>query len=147
MSPEKTFWNLVRGHLPPKSHFQRIETGGTGKGIPDVNFCWKGIEVWIELKIVKGKRILLAPEQVAWMFRRTKVGGRCWIMARDIADGPRKGKYDRIYLWSGEHAGEVLENGVQTDHARVFERPYDWDAIINTLLDAPRGAFFNSAEG
>jgi hypothetical protein len=147
MSAEKTFWSLLRGHLPKKSHVQRIETGSTGRGIPDVNFCWQGVEVWIELKIVKGRRVELSPEQVAWMFRRARAGGLCWVMARDVADGPRKGKYDRIYLWPGDCAAKVLEEGLAAEGATVFERPYDWPSIMETLLDSRREGFIEGAEG
>ena len=34
----------------PQIHLQRIETGMTGAGVPDVNGCAKGKEFWVELK-------------------------------------------------------------------------------------------------
>lgn len=133
---ESQFWDLVKSHLPKKAHSQRIETGGTGRGIPDVNICYNEIEVWIELKIVKGKKVDLSAEQVAWLFRRARAGGRCWIVARDQADGPRKGKYDRIYAWSGDRAGDVLDYGIEAEGALVWDRPWSWDHIIKELLFA-----------
>ena len=36
MAKEASLWALLKEHLPEEAHFQRIETGGTGKGVPDV---------------------------------------------------------------------------------------------------------------
>jgi Holliday junction resolvase len=66
----------------PHVHWQSIETGGTGRGIPDLNACRDGREVWIELKRIDGWRINFRPEQVAWIERRTRVGGRVLVLAR-----------------------------------------------------------------
>ena len=131
---ESTFWGLLKSHLPKDCHAQRIETGSTGLGIPDVNMCWEGKDIWVELKVVKGKRVELRPEQVAWLFRRNRSGGSSWIAARDKADGVRKGKYDKIYLWPGSNVIEVKEKGVEAIGGFVFESPFDWDAIIETLF-------------
>ena len=131
---EKQLWNLLRGHLPQKAHAQRIETGSTGQGIPDVNICHNGLETWIELKVVKGKKVDLSPEQVSWLYVRNRAGGRVWILARDIADGPRKGKYDRLYLWPGSRAVEIFKKGVAADGSVVWNRPFDWLSITKALL-------------
>ena len=40
MSKEKNLWALVRDNLLG-FHLQRIETGLTGSGVPDVNGCKK----------------------------------------------------------------------------------------------------------
>ena len=46
-------------------HVQRIETGGTGRGIPDFNACCEGTEFWVELKVVNsGKKIGLRPNRL-----------------------------------------------------------------------------------
>lgn len=66
----------------PHVHWQSIETGGTGRGIPDLNACHNGREVWIELKRVDGWQVKFRPEQVAWIERRARVGGRVYVMAR-----------------------------------------------------------------
>ena len=49
MSKEKNLWALLRDNIK-EVHWQRIETGMTGSGVPDVNGCAKGKEFWIELK-------------------------------------------------------------------------------------------------
>lgn len=99
--------------------------------------CHKGVTTWIELKVVMGKRVDLKPEQVAWHWRHSIAGGRVWVLARDRADGPRKGRYDHLYLWSGAMSSRVLAEGVVAPTAALWEAPYDWPDIIHTLLAGP----------
>lgn len=131
---EKILWSLLKKHLPDKCDFQRIETGSTGLGIPDLNVCHEGQDVWIELKIVKGRQVHLSPQQVAWHFRRWRAGGRTFILARDKADGVRKGKYDRIFIWPGNLGHDVLEKGVAAEGGWVFESPFDWAAVNGVIF-------------
>ncbi len=135
-SLEKNLWGLLQSHLPRKKcDYQRIETGSTGRGIPDVNICYKGSEVWIELKIVKGRKVGLTSEQVAWHYRRARAGGVTWILARDKAKGPRKGTYDKLYLWPGSASVAVKQQGILAPCPHIFTRPYEWDEIIKVLFD------------
>lgn len=66
----------------PDAHWQSIETGSTGRGIPDVNYCFEGIEGWIEFKATEGWRVDVRPEQVAWIERRGRAGGRVFLAVR-----------------------------------------------------------------
>tara|TARA_R110000824_G_scaffold92279_1_gene224047 strand:+ start:252 stop:722 length:471 start_codon:yes stop_codon:yes gene_type:complete len=134
MTLEATFWKLLKKHLPITCHTQRIETGSTGLGIPDVNLCWEGTELWIELKIVKGKRVELSPEQCAWHFRRNRAGGKSLIIARDKFDGVRKGKSDVIYIWNSSDVLKVQEQGIDCPVAFKFETPFNWDAIVASIF-------------
>tara|TARA_R110000737_G_scaffold244400_1_gene255305 strand:- start:1223 stop:1666 length:444 start_codon:yes stop_codon:yes gene_type:complete len=134
MALEASFWKLLKSHLPPMCHTQRIETGSTGLGIPDVNLCWEGKELWIELKVVKGKRVDLSPEQCAWHFRRHRAGGKSLIMARDKFDGPRKGKGDVIYIWSSKDVVEIQEKGIECPADFIFHAPFDWKSIIASIF-------------
>jgi len=72
---------LLQEHLRDV-HWQRIETGGTGRGTPDINGCWRGIEIWIELKQATHWQVEIQPEQVAWIERRARAGGRVFVMVR-----------------------------------------------------------------
>ena len=134
MSNEATFSKLVKSHLPVGAHWQRIETGSTGTGIPDINICFKGKEIWVELKLIKGKRVDLTPTQVAWLMKRAKAGGHTWILARHTYDGVRIGKGDNIYLWKGIHAKTVKENGTASGGYLVWRAPFNWEKIMNCLL-------------
>lgn len=55
----------------------------TMQGVPDINCCWDGKEIWIESKIYypEHNSPLLEPEQHAWGFRRTHNGGKVWVLA------------------------------------------------------------------
>src|SRR5215213_7651185 len=75
---------LIPDHLP-QVHFQRIETGGTGRGVPDLNGCWGGTEFWIENKHTAGwcvPRDKMRAEQVGWLERRARAGGRVFLAVR-----------------------------------------------------------------
>lgn len=66
---------------------QRIESGETGKGIPDLFVITKGVPMWIELKRVHGAchrsyvEIPWRPGQQAWLNDVTKRGMKCMTLA------------------------------------------------------------------
>lgn len=122
---ESAFWQLIRKNLK-NVHLQRIETGGTGRGIPDLNGCFSGTEFWAELKVVNsGKKIALRPEQIAWLLQRTKHGGRTFIIVR----APNSD----IYLYKGEDAKEVLDEGLRKNPVLTLVKPYDWDSLLEAV--------------
>lgn len=90
---------LFREHLP-HIHWQSIESGGTGGGIPDLNGAHNGIEFWVELKRAKGWVVNIEPEQYAWMARRIRAGGRCFIAVRQ--------KETVLFLFPGSAARGLL---------------------------------------
>lgn len=57
-------------------HPQRIENTA-GSGVPDINCCLGGREIWIECKI---NQPLLRPFQWAWINRRVNVGGKVFVI-------------------------------------------------------------------
>ena len=66
---------------------QRIESGETGKGIPDLFVITKGVPMWIELKRVHGAchrdyvEIPWRPGQQAWLNDVSKRGVKCMTLA------------------------------------------------------------------
>jgi hypothetical protein len=70
----------------PRFHWQRIETGGTGLGIPDLNYCCDGSEGWIECKRSDGWVVDFSPQQIAWIERRLRAGGRVFVFVRRAGD-------------------------------------------------------------
>lgn len=66
---------------------QRIESGETGKGIPDLFVITQGTPMWIELKRVHGAchrdyvEIPWRPGQQAWLNDVTKRGMKCMTLA------------------------------------------------------------------
>lgn len=78
-------WAVIRPKLSPFGHLQRIESAATDLGIPDVNYCLRQVEGWIELKVgrLEGtKPRTLKLEQVTWAERRTEAGGRSYLLVR-----------------------------------------------------------------
>lgn len=69
----------------PLAHWQSIETT-TGRGVPDVNLCYRGTELWMELKVGKKPEPILRPEQFAWAIRRFTAGGNCCIVMLEDND-------------------------------------------------------------
>ena len=54
-------------------HISWVESHETVLGIPDLNYCYKEVEGWIELKA--GPDIEVRSSQVRWMKDRIKAGG------------------------------------------------------------------------
>ena len=128
MSKERNLWALLRDKIK-EVHWQRIETGITGSGIPDVNGCAKGKEFWIELKEVhSGNSLTLRPMQVAWLSKRAMNGGQVFVLAR-------KNNQMKLYHIDGiERAQELVKNGYKSDNLLTLDIPYEWEALYTALL-------------
>lgn len=105
-NPETRFGKRLRKKLPP-GHDIRVENPAC-PGTPDFNDCINGVEFWVEFKQVKfmPKRAetpvftgCLRPEQIVWLYKRSRVGGRCYI-AGYVED------LDITYIIPGKHARE-----------------------------------------
>jgi len=126
----------------PEAQWTSIETGGTGLGVPDVEFCFPvNRQGWIEFKKTSAIAVKIAPEQVSWLERRVRVGGRCWLIVRKQADaGLRRARVDALYLYPGAKARAVLLNGLLTPPTAIYEGGpgrWDWDLIREYLKNAP----------
>lgn len=119
---EKDLWADIRKNIKGP-HWQRIETGTTASGVPDVNGCLAGREVWLELKILVGTKIRLTALQVLWLRQRWHHGGRSFVLAKHP-------KTKRMYLGTGFHAAEIQKNGIKSP----FITPIQDHAQLNTLL-------------
>ena len=112
---------LLRKHLP-EVDWVRIESGGTGLGIPDLNYAFDGREGWLELKGIKaGFKFGMRPGQVAWIERRRRHGGNVLIMVR---------KEEQAWLFSGDSARDLLLVGLRiADKALIHftGQPATWD--------------------
>lgn len=122
---------LFQKHLP-LVHWQRIETGMTGRGIPDLNFCFDGVEGWIENKITRAYAIAFKPEQVGWLLRRTRAGGRTFVAVRRMTF-----IYDELYLFPGSMAADLKTNGLPRKAVAFgHDGPahWHWDLIFHRLI-------------
>jgi hypothetical protein len=122
---------IFRKHLP---HFdwQSVETWSTGRGVPDLNYCCCGSEGWIEGKVTKTHRAVIGPEQVGWIERRVRHGGRVFLAVRRLNPiaTVRKVAADELWLIHGQHIRQVKDEGFPTGHRDewVYENgPAKWD--------------------
>tara|TARA_R110002020_G_scaffold94037_3_gene226674 strand:+ start:187 stop:576 length:390 start_codon:yes stop_codon:yes gene_type:complete len=127
MAKESQFWALLKPHIPKEAHVQRIETGGTGRGVPDVNYCQQGIEIWIELKSIKGLKSELSPFQIAWIYNRIKAGGNCFVLIR---------KNKEIKLFQPSTLEEIQKLNWKSESALTLNAPYEWDALFKFILNS-----------
>ncbi len=119
----------------PDAHWTPIESRLTGRGIADLNGCLHGVEVWIEVKRLEGKRKLrfrfpLKPSQANWLNKRWQAGGRVFIMARHI-NSPRIG------LWTAKNAWDLARHGpeqVQPAWWFFTEESKVWEDIQKTIF-------------
>ena len=85
---EAKFWsNWVKPALQGiAADHQRLEVS-TSRGVPDVNACYRGCEIWMELKVSNKGQCELRKEQYAWGTRRAKQGnGLVYVMFLDLKD-------------------------------------------------------------
>lgn len=132
MTEKSHVWPLLKNLL--NVDFMRVENNA-GTGAPDVNGCYMGVSVWIENKIIKGKRTTFQPTQPSWIFTRTNHGGRVFVLAR---------KDDTLYLYEGWRvrqwavAGRVLSDGgisVEPQNPILtLEKPYDYLALRTAIF-------------
>ena len=79
---ESAFWSQWRPKLSLDVHHCRIENSAMS-GMPDVQMTRQGRDVWVELKVAKGRRIDVRHSQVNWMRRRLAAGARnVFLLAR-----------------------------------------------------------------
>lgn len=131
-------WPLLKAGLP-NWDLQRIETGGTGRGIPDVNGCLMANEIWVELKATSGWSPVIRPEQVGWAERRARHGGRVFLAVRRICDaGPRRERADELWLYRDDGFRAVAEGGLKSLTPRLLctggSRNWDWSAVNELFL-------------
>lgn len=132
---------LFQQHLP-MFHWQAIETGMTGRGIPDINYCHEGVEGWLECKQTGGWAVGLRPEQVAWLDRRARARGRCWVaVRRKHALGPRREAVDELWLVRGSGVLVLAKGGLRDALANLVvdgiwvggPARWDWTAVRKVL--------------
>lgn len=82
---------LVRHMREGGWHVQRIEDKYS-TGIPDINACKNGQEIWLEAKVFRWPkrktsctRIGIRDGQQTWARLRCKAGGECFLIAKELA--------------------------------------------------------------
>ncbi|TAK94336.1 hypothetical protein EPO05_06475 [Patescibacteria group bacterium] len=80
MKDEQKLNAWIREQLRTTCDVVRIENT-ISSGMPDLNICRQGHEVWVESKVMVLGRVLLRKEQFAWGVRRSAHGGHVRILA------------------------------------------------------------------
>ena len=128
---EINLWHNLKRNLK-EPIWQRIETGGTGRGSPDVFGAWKGTCCWVELKIARGNKVYMSPAQVAWLIKFGQTGLPTFILV-----GTNKRK---MYLFSGMEDREVVDYGLKHEPILMLEAPYAWEEIQGVLFNENRSS-------
>lgn len=135
--PDAGLRSIFRERLPT-IHWQTIETGLVGRGVPDANGCLNGVEFWIEYKRADAWAVPLMPEQVAWLLRRTRAGGRTFVAVRRVhLVSARRAACDELWLYRGAAARELKDVGLRTVPLGTWEGGpgrWDWSRVQALLL-------------
>lgn len=116
---ESSFWHDLRTGIQalPKANrpfCHRIENSA-GIGQPDVNLAYRGAEVWLELKVMKGNQIEVRHSQFRWLRERMAMGlNNTFFVAR------HKGE---IKVWRGNTIYGATGPGRATDKSMIFAPP------------------------
>ena len=116
-----------------------IESGFTSQGIPDAEYCFEGGRSgWVEFKktdSARGKVPHMRPEQIAWLERRRRLGGRAFVALRVTTKA-----VDSLYLIEGLSARFLKTDGIIgiAEHKIFFagdggSAKWDWDLIRSAL--------------
>lgn len=130
---------LFHTHLRADFHWQAIETGGTGKGIPDSNYCSRGVEGWVEFKATSAWAVDLMTEQVGWHTERYARGGRTFVaVRRRNQGGVRLGDpVDELWIYPGSLARELRRQGLKNMAPALYcvggPSRWDWRAAARLL--------------
>ena len=78
---EKNLWSSLNQiqKTDPMMFLMRVESS-TINGIPDVNGCMNGVEIWLELKSGESKNYGLSKYQINWHIERLSCGGNVFIL-------------------------------------------------------------------
>jgi hypothetical protein len=106
--------------------------------VPDSNGCFDGAEFWVEFKRTAEWTCPLRPEQVGWIFRRAREGGRVFVATRRHCEaGPRRPAADELWIHHGIHARELKAGGLRAVpplmHATGGPRAWSWDEVLRVL--------------
>lgn len=144
--PDDGLPHLFQQHLPLVD-WLRLEVSTSARGVPDLNGCQRpqlssgsGTEVWIECKATETMAVPLRPEQVGWIARRLRFGGRVFVaIRRRHGGGPRRGPaVDWLYLYWGAVAKDLLVGGLGAERPALLLKggpsAWDWTSVEDVLF-------------
>lgn len=132
---------IFQKHIP-EFFWQSIESGMTGKGIPDTYYCAKGnLSGWIECKKTSANAVGIDPMQVAWAEKLWRKNGRCWLAVRVYCKaGKRRKAKDELWIFHGEGTRWCMLGGISAvpslfikGHWTGGPKRWDWKRIREIL--------------
>lgn len=125
----------------PEFMWQSIEVGTVGRGVPDSFYLAEGgLSGWVEYKQTETHAAGLRPEQVAWLSRCGRLGGRARVaVRRRHAGGPRRGEpVDELWIFGAEAVVRLASEGLLGPEpllvCRGGVRKWAWDEVRAVLL-------------
>lgn len=142
--PERNFFEQMKRNMPKigiPMDLGRVENTAI-TGWPDVNYCIGGIEGHAELKAWERIRLSgrftipkLRPEQAAWLYRRSSIGGRAYLLCRINKD---------VVLLDGRLVPALFDKTKHLDWEKGQEiatlwlkAPINWAALAKALVEPP----------
>jgi len=122
------------------AHWQSVETWSTGQGVPDVNVCLRGVETWVEFKTTATNAVRISTEQVGWIERRLRAGGRVLVIVRwKCLAGLRRQPRDELWIFAGAEVRALMLGGISAAvslaHWDGGPKAWDWDMIERMLWE------------
>ena len=118
-------------------HWTPIETALTVSGVPDLEGCWRGVQVWPECKRATNWAMRINEFQVGWLRRRERAGGRTFVVVRRHGQARGTG-YDEIWIYRGVNADILRLRGLRGHPPllRLEGGParWDWDRVGRVLF-------------
>jgi hypothetical protein len=132
---------LFMKHLGAEGHLQAIETGGTGRGIFDLNYVINGNEGWVEMKTTGTNSVGIWPEQIAWAERRGRAGGRVFLAVRKKHEGGVRlgAPIDHLILFNAKNSMRVISEQGMNMATPLYVSPangpksWDWSEVRKIL--------------
>lgn len=118
---------ILRQHLRDLM-WVSVETGMTESGVPDLHYAAPGgTSGWIECK---RSPVKMRPEQVAWLSRYARLGGRCFVAVRHN---------DLLVIYRGQNAPLLRGRDPPAASTGRWEGgPARWDwATVRAILTRP----------
>ena len=129
---EGKLWKDMHKNIDHLGHFSRVESHETSSGIPDVDFCIKGVEGHVELKFGNNRAPRIRSTQTRWFRHRVKEGGHPWMFTHIVI------KKKDFYMLHG--AAEMIDLTTERDTdvwlttaAFVWLGSMDWHALVKCL--------------
>lgn len=138
--PDDGLRALLHRHLP-QVHWQALELGVVGSGVPDTTGAWAGSEWWIECKATDAHAVGLEPDQIGWILRGLRSGRRIFVATRRRHEGgPRRGDAcDELWLHEGHDAVAIRDGGLMAAppvlQMEGGPSRWDWDLLLRTLVE------------